>query len=242
MITGVYFHDRDHGWAVGHDSAILRTTDGGATWELVNWAPEDESPFFDVWFSDADNGVAIGAYGAYYETTDSGASWSSRWISDDDWHLHKIAHADNGTLYIAAEAGSVYRSDDNGENWLTLPSPYEGSFFGVLPVGGESVLLFGLRGHLFRSDNAGESWQEIDTGTVAMLNDAIRLEDGTILIVGLGGAVLISSDNGNTFELHPQASRRGISTVVDTGDGTLLLVGDFGVKISTLDELIAGES
>ena len=30
-LTGVYFHDRDLGWAVGHDSAILRTSDGGST-------------------------------------------------------------------------------------------------------------------------------------------------------------------------------------------------------------------
>jgi photosystem II stability/assembly factor-like uncharacterized protein len=108
MLTGVFFHDRDRGWAVGHDSAILRTSDGGATWELVNWAPDDEAPFFDVWFSDSQNGVAIGAYGAYYETTDGGVTWSSRWISEDDWHLHKIARADNGRLYIAAEAGSFY--------------------------------------------------------------------------------------------------------------------------------------
>ncbi|NIN72690.1 MAG: sialidase, partial [Gemmatimonadetes bacterium] len=49
--------------------------------------------------------------------------------------------------------------------WTTLPSPYEGSFFGTLPLEGDSLLLFGLRGHLFRSDDAGESWEEIPTGT-----------------------------------------------------------------------------
>jgi photosystem II stability/assembly factor-like uncharacterized protein len=48
MLTGVYFSDRDNGWVVGHDSAILRTTDGGATWELVSWAPDDEAPFFHI--------------------------------------------------------------------------------------------------------------------------------------------------------------------------------------------------
>ena len=239
MLTGVYFHDRNLGWAVGHDSAILRTTDGGVTWELVNWTPEDEAPFFDVWFSDADNGVAIGAYGAYYETTDGGATWSSRWISDDDWHLHKIARAENGRLYIAAEAGSFYRSDDNGENWVTLPTEYQGSYFGVLPLEGDSVLLFGLRGHLFRSDDAGETWDELDTGTVAMLTDGQVLADGTVVIVGLGGTVLTSSDQGHTFALHQQANRRGISAAVETGDGSLLLVGEFGVKTAALSELTA---
>jgi len=239
-LTGVYFHDRNLGWAVGHDSAILRTADGGVTWELVNWAPDDEAPFFDVWFSDADNGVAIGAYGGYFETTDGGTTWSSRWISEDDWHLHKIARSDSGRLYIAAEAGSIYRSDDNGENWVTLPTLYQGSYFGILPLEGDSVLLFGLRGHLFRSDDAGESWEELETGTVAMLTDGQQLGDGTILITGLGGTVLTSSDGGHTFALHQQANRRGISAAVETRDGSLLLVGEFGVRTAALSELTAG--
>jgi len=240
MLTGVYFHDRNLGWVVGHDSAILRTADGGVTWELVSWAPEDENPFFDVWFSDADNGVVIGAYGGYYETTDGGTTWSSRWISEDDWHLHKIVPSHGGRLYIAGEAGSVYRSDDNGENWVTLPTLYQGSYFGVLPLEGDNVLLFGLRGHLFRSENAGESWEELETGTVAMLTDGQLLGDGTVLITGLGGTVLTSSDGGRSFELHQQANRRGISAAVETGDGALLLVGEFGVKTAALSELTAG--
>jgi photosystem II stability/assembly factor-like uncharacterized protein len=240
MLTGVYFHDRNLGWAVGHDSAILRTTDGGVTWELVNWAPEDEAPFFDVWFPDADNGIVIGAYGSFYETSDGGTTWSSRWISDDDWHLHKIARAENGRLYIAGEAGSFYRSDDNGENWVTLTTPYQGSYFGVLPLAGDSVLLYGLRGHLFRSDDAGESWKDLETGTVAMLTDGQRLADGTVLITGLGGTILTSSDGGRTFALHQQGNRRGISAVVETGGGSLLLVGEFGVKTVALSELTAG--
>ncbi len=236
-LTGVYFFDANLGWAVGHDSAILRTEDGGATWELINWAPEDEAPFFDVWFADADNGVAIGAYGTYYATTDGGDTWDFVSVEDTDWHLHKIARAADGRLYIAAEAGYAYRSDDGGETWEELPSDYEGSYFGVLPLEGDTVLIYGLRGHLFRSEDAGETWEEIETGTVAMLTDGLQLEDGTIVVTGLGGAVLISQDGGRTFVLHQQSNRRGISSIIDAGNGSLLLVGEFGVKMTTLADL-----
>ncbi len=236
-LTAVYFHDRDLGWAVGHDSAILRTTDGGVTWNLVNWAPEEEAPFFDVWFSDAENGFAIGAYGSFFVTSDSGRTWTFEPIGDDDFHLHEIARAASGRLYLAAEAGMMYRSDDAGATWKVLPSPYEGSFFGVLPLDDDAVLFFGLRGHLFRSDDAGESWTEIDTGTVAMLTNGIRLSDGTILISGLGGTVLVSTDGGHTFGLHQQSNRRGISAVVETRDGSLVLVGEFGVRAMSFSDL-----
>jgi len=236
-LTAVYFLDQNIGWAVGHDSAVLRTTDGGVTWDLVNWAPEEEAPLFDVWFSDAENGFAIGAYGSFYVTTDGGMTWSFEPIGDDDFHLHEIARAADGRLYMAAEAGMVYRSDDAGATWNELPSPYGGSFFGVLPLDDDAVLIFGLRGHLFRSDNAGESWSEIETGTVAILTNGVRLSDGTILISGLGGAVLVSDDDGHTFELFQQSNRRGISAVAETQDGSLLLVGDFGVRAMSFSEL-----
>ena len=228
-LTGVYFHDRNLGWAVGHDSAILRTSDGGTTWALVNWAPEDEAPLFDVWFSDADNGFAIGAYGTFMVSSDGGETWDWQPIGEDDWHLQKIAPSDDGRLFMAAEAGMAYRSDDDGAAWEELLPPYEGSFFGVLPLEGDTLLLFGLRGHLFRSEDAGENWEEIETGTVAMLTDGIRLADGTIVIVGLGGTVLVSSDGGRSFELHQQANRRGISAVVQASENTILIVGEFGV-------------
>ncbi len=239
-LTGVDFHDRNLGWVVGHDSVILRTKDGGVTWERVHWAPEDEAPFFDVWFSDADNGIAIGAYGSYFTTSDGGTTWSFEPIGDTDWHLHQIARAADGRLYMAAEAGMAYRSDDGGATWTELLTPYMGSFFGVLPLEGDVVLLFGLRGHLFRSEDAGESWLEIETGTVAMLTSGITLADGTIVITGLGGIVLVSSDGGHTFEIIEQSSRRGIQTVVQASDDSLLLVGEFGVRLLPVSDLGGG--
>jgi photosystem II stability/assembly factor-like uncharacterized protein len=236
-LTGVYFHDRDLGWVVGHDSVILRTSDGGKTWEIVHWAPEEESPLLDVWFSDADNGFAIGAYGSFYRTSDGGETWSLEPINEWDFHLNHIARAADGRLYMAAEAGVIYRSDDGGETWTELASPYEGSFFGTLPLDGDTVLVFGLQGHLFRSEDAGESWTTIETGTTTMLTDGIRLADGTIVISGLGGTLLVSSDGGSTFELRPQPDRRGVSAIVEAGDGQLLMVGEFGVKMMSAQSL-----
>jgi photosystem II stability/assembly factor-like uncharacterized protein len=236
-LTGVYFHDKNLGWAVGHDAVILKTIDGGESWERVHFAPEEERPLFDVWFSDENNGIAVGAYGFFLTTEDGGKSWASKMISEDDWHLNQIKASETGRLYIAAEAGTIYRSDDQGLTWTSLASPYEGSFFGTLPLDGDTLLLFGLRGNLFRSDNAGETWQKINTNTKAILNSGIRLPDGRIFIVGLGGAVLVSSDDGLSFTLHSQADRKGIMSALPIEKNELMLVGQGGVKKITIDKM-----
>jgi photosystem II stability/assembly factor-like uncharacterized protein len=253
-LTAVFLHDNQLGWAVGHDATIVRTRDGGANWDLVYSAPEEELPLLDVWFEDADNGVAIGAYGHYLATSNGGDSWSFVTIAaataeedleadpfaydeGGDYHLNHIARSETGPLYIAAEAGTAYRSDDQGKTWTTLEPPYEGSFFSSLPLDNDSLLLFGLRGHLFRSDDAGETWRQLDSGTQAMLTDGTRLQDGTVVIIGLEGTLLVSRDGGETFTFKGQADRQGYSSVLPLPGGGLILFGEFGVTILPASEL-----
>ncbi len=240
-LTGVYFIDRQNGWVVGHDQIILRTQNGGESWELVYENAAAESPLLDVYFHDGQHGFAIGAYGQFLETFDGGSSWKGRWISEDDFHLNQI-QAIGDQLFIAAEAGLAYRSDDGGKNWIALTPDYRGSFFGLLPLAEDGrLLLFGLRGNLFRSDDAGESWTQIVTATEASLTYGLRLSDGTLVIAGMAGALLVSHDGGYSFDLQQDPDRLGFSSLVQTTGGEILAVGDFGVTKLSITSLNTGQ-
>ena len=148
-----------------------------------------------------------------------------------DFHLNKIAAASATRLYIAAEGGHLYRTDDGGESWRELPSPYDGSFFGVKPLEGDVVLAYGLRGNLFRSEDAGATWRKVETGTHAMLNDAVSVgPNGAIVVVGLSGVVLVSRDGGRSFALMQQEDRKGLSAARAVGGAALVAVGEGGVR------------
>lgn len=246
LLTAVTLLDGERGWVVGHDEVILRTTDGGVTWSKVHESIEAQRPLLDVWFADAEHGIAIGAYAAYYVTRDGGATWAPKTFVDSaasasaaddspplDYHLNHIAAA-GGHLYIAAEAGHVFRSDDQGNTWRSLPLPYDGSMYGLLPLGGDALLAFGLRGHLFRTDNGGATWAKLPTGTVAMLTAGVRLDAQTLVIVGLSGAVLVSRDGGANFSLQQREDRKGMSGVVAAGAGSVLTVGEAGISTVVL--------
>jgi len=230
LLTAVHMHDDKTGWAVGHDAVILRTDDGGDNWRLVHRAPEEERPLLDVWFRDKGTGFAVGAYGYFLTTRDGGKTWASRAISKDDFHLNEIVPAGPERLFMAAEAGVVYRSDDGGNTWRELPSPYTGSWYGALVLEGDRILLHGLRGHLFRSENGGESWTRVATGTTATLTNAVRLPDGRVLITGLEGILLASRDGGGSVSATRLPSREGITSALPLADGGVLLTGEFGVR------------
>jgi photosystem II stability/assembly factor-like uncharacterized protein len=253
-LTSVFFIDPANGWAAGHDSVILQTRDGGRHWQKIFDDPEDERPILDLWFRDINHGYAVGAYGLFMMTHDGGKSWEDvdfspatlivdngangdPWAEEDeeedvwvDFHLNQVAATESGRVFLAAEAGNVYRSDDGCRSWLSLPSPYEGSFYGSLPLDHDKLLLYGLRGHIFYTEDAGTSWVAIETSSQATLNDGIRLLDGRIVLAGLAGSLMISADNGQNFELLPQSDRAGIAKIIQVDPQTLVLVGEHGVK------------
>jgi photosystem II stability/assembly factor-like uncharacterized protein len=231
LLTGVYLHDDQLGWAVGHDSVVLRTRDGGVSWKRVHHAPENERPLLDVWFKDAERGLATSAYGELLVTSDGGDSWVARSVRDgDDFHLNQLAAAADGTLYLAGEAGHLYRSDDGGETWVPLPSPYEGSFFGLLPLAEGPVLAFGLRGRLFSSTDRGRTWTRIETATEATLLSAIQIGPGRFVIAGMEGTLVWGEGVSGPVRTEQRPDRHAIVALApDPGRG-LLLFGEGGVK------------
>ncbi len=231
LLTAVYMHDDQLAWVVGHDAVILRTEDGGGSWKVVHQAPENEQPLLDVWFRNSQEGIAVGAYGYYLETDNGGDTWNQRYISEeDDYHLNAITPAGDNTLYIAAEAGNIYRSDDIGVSWYKLESPYVGSWFAIHATNENEVILAGLRGNLYRSLDGGANWEQSPTDTRAMLTDIVELPSNQLLITGLEGVLLVSDSFGNNVSDSSLVTRSGISTVLPTVEGILILLGEFGIR------------
>ena len=233
-LTAVHFRG-PLGWAVGHDSVILKTTDRGATWRQVHNTPELNKPLLALWFKDERQGFALGAYGLFLQTQDGGLSWQQRKITDGDPHLNAIAALADGKLLIAGEAGSLLRSEDHGDTWQTLLSPYKGSFFGLLALRDGSLLAYGLRGKIFRSADAGASWTAIETGNEAALMGGYALADGGVVLGGQRGTVLVSQDYGQSFQRHTHPARQFVATLRPAANQALLLFGESGVTRFTFN-------
>ncbi len=242
LLTAVYFVDEQHGWAVGHDAQILGSSDGGKTWSKQFEDLAREAPLLDVWFKDLQNGFAIGAYGALLTTTDGGQHWedvSDRLDNEDQYHLNGITQVRDAGLFIVGEAGSMFRSRDEGQTWEKLEGPYQGSLFGVIGTASPSTLLaYGLRGNLFRSTDFGDSWQPIELqgarGPLEFgLASASLLTDGSVVLVGNGGSVMRSSDDGETFQVFNRPDRISLAGVTSNLQGNLILVGQGGVRVTS---------
>ena len=236
-LTAVSFADPDHGWVVGHDSAILHTADGGATWQLQNFQPQDSKPLLSVLALDPQHALAVGAYGTFLETTDGGAHWNAvdaPAILADGLHLNALIRLKDGEIFLAGETGLLGVSGD-GHQWTRLKLPYDGSLFGALPRGDKGAIVFGLRGNVYESDDVhSNQWRKVDTQTVQSMFGGTYLPSGQIALVGADGEILLIDESGKVSKASGPKDERSLgsgtlSGVMPWKDG-LLMVGELGVN------------
>jgi photosystem II stability/assembly factor-like uncharacterized protein len=221
-LTGVQFLDAGHGWAVAHGGIVLATEDGGEHWRIAHRAGAGTS-FFAVRFADAMHGLAVGAFGAAIATEDGGRTWREVAIGQgefSDRHLYQIFADADGTTWITAESGVVYRSTD-WRTFVPVSLPYRGSIWGGMALPDGAVLVWGMGGHVLRSRDAGASWREIASGTENPLTTGLLLGKRLVL-AGLGGAVLTSDDLGASFRAEIRPDRLSYTAAVEAAGAPLL--------------------
>lgn len=229
-LTAVAFAaDGQRGWAVGHDALVLETNDAGRTWRQVYQGPNLEESFLDLAVVAPGQIIVIGAYGQYLESRDNGVTWEPGAAAEDDSHLNRITIGPAGTLYIAGERGTLLRSDDLGRTWLNIASPYDGSFFGILPLSATELLAHGLRGRIYRSADNGDTWDLVPNNKPALLATACRLPSGEIVLAGQSRAFIVSRDDGRTFTAWPLPNTHAVAHLLIAPNGRLLAFGEEGV-------------
>lgn len=182
-----------------------------------------DKPFLALRFSDAKNGIVVGAYNLALVTRDGGSSWqplSQNLPNPRSLHLYGISRIDN-TIVIVGEQGLILRSDDGGHSFSALPSPYKGSWFGVMSARDGAWVVYGLRGSAYRSTDRGGSWEKAQTGVPASLTGGLLLRDGSLLLVAQTGDLLYSADGGRSFEPRSAAMPTAIADVMEAADGSL---------------------
>jgi photosystem II stability/assembly factor-like uncharacterized protein len=117
----VYFTSADIGTVIGNDQniggAILRTTNGGTTWDMQTSGITQNLQ--DVYFSDVNTGTIVGWYGTILRTTNGGISWDTQ-TSGTSGHLKGVAFTDvdNGwTVGGGEEGGLIFHTTNGGTAW-----------------------------------------------------------------------------------------------------------------------------
>jgi len=232
-LTAVCFIDEKTGWAVGQWGVVLRTDDAGERWTVQRSDTTVDRPLFSVYFKDRDRGWAVGLWSLVLSTKDGGKTWAPVQLPPPpggkkaDRNLQKIFANRMGTLFVAAEQGTVLWSYD-GEKWAYVNTGYKGTFWTGIVLSNGTLLVGGLRGTIYRSSDDGRSWKESKTDLKSSITDFAEA-GGKVYSVALDGVILESDNGGVSFKGTQRADRTPFTTLCVNSVGKLVKFSKQGV-------------
>lgn len=195
-----------------------------------------DKPWLDAHFN-AKRGIVVGAYGMILATDDGGkswVSWAARVPNPKGRHLYGVVVVDDRVVLVG-EQGSVFVSNDGGRSFAARPTPYTGTYFGVVMLGPERFLAYGLIGNAWLTSDGGATWIKSSTedASGANINHGLQLADGTVVVGTTGGELLLSKDQGRSFKRWGGAQPGPILGMVELSDGGIVLASLRGVAKTT---------
>ena len=209
-----------------------------AAQRLVDDGPD--KPLLALLFNGPNRISVVGAFNLALHSRDGGKTWQAFYDqidNPDGLHLYAL-QALGPRRFIAGEQGLLLATDPGGGSFKRLASPYEGSYFGLLPLANNRLLLFGLRANVFRSDDGGQQWHPVTIeGAKASFNAGQQLSDGSIVLLDQGGRVYTSRDQGRSFKAIPFGWGAPLTAVAEATDGSLVLTSLAGIVILPREKL-----
>ncbi len=250
----VYFTDERNGWLVCERSIydlkaldetrtyLLRTKDGGSTWDRVNVLGRDEDTrLLRALFTHGGRGWAFGEAGALYATRDGGATWERKRVPTRHLLLGGLL-LDGEQGWLVGAGSTVLQTSDGGETWNA------GTLLGLVPPAGTSAdarrvrftatsfvdrdrgWAVGAEGQIFVTRNGGRTWTPQASNTTADLLDVKFLDRLEGWAAGAVGTLLHTTDGGARWEIVPSGTTHALERLCFVGRARGWAVG-FGGTI-----------
>lgn len=143
---------------------LLRTTDGGQTWQVQALPPQAQYAS-ELAFYNSRHGCAVGYDGEAYFTHDGGQTWRVAALGTTK-QLSLVSWASPTRLSIAfgTSRDSLLLSDDGGRNWRKAAAPVNVLYAPVAwRTPREAWVSFGMSSALWRSTDGCRSWALVQT-------------------------------------------------------------------------------
>lgn len=233
-ITAVKFTDATTGFACGDFNTILKTTNGGATWQPVANGSIPPASFLSIDALSASK-VFVARNGLYV-TEDGGASWSQwgNW-NNTAYSIQSIKAVNDSTAFIT-KGGNILKTTDKGVSWTTVY--YFPDLTGPMIFTGNNDTAFAVSGRtwdnvsygtIHRSVDGGGTWTDLALNTPQIT--AVHFRSGHVgYFIAFDKTLHKTVDGGTTWTSAGSITVAGADYI--TG---LLFTDDFtGYAISLL--------
>ncbi|MCU0849300.1 MAG: YihY/virulence factor BrkB family protein [Spirochaetes bacterium] len=110
-LNSSFFIDENNVWIACDDGLLLKSVDGGTTWQPNKY---QDASYYTLFFKDAKNGFAAGGRGMLISTANGGKNWRENEFPT--YRINRLA-AEGDRIIAAGDNGLIMTSRDGGETW-----------------------------------------------------------------------------------------------------------------------------
>lgn len=201
IYSGVSFLNADSGM-VNADNALLRTIDGGLTWETIT--PTGTYFFSDIAYPAQDTAYVVGGEGLILSTYDGGNTWVEQ-NSGTTNTLTDISFSSSTTGRASGYNGTILITQDAGVTWLpeVTPSSVQISAIAITPSNdGWASKIDGnfLNFHCSPADSI-----DVNTYTSTPTSNC----NGSVILSSVSGESFVTNVSGQNQVVNPSADFTG---------------------------------
>lgn len=182
----VWFENEKKGFAIGAYNLILRTEDGGVKW--TPWMDRTDNPKgFHLYairpaggtvFIAGEQGLVLKLDGATKRFVNVALPYHGTLFG---------VTGTPGTTLVYGLRGNVFRSTDDGANWVKVATGMNASIASGIVRADGSIVLASQSGQVLISTNGGENFANVKLATTAPTFAVTETGNGALALTGIGG-------------------------------------------------------
>lgn len=200
-LFGVRFHTPEYGHVMGAYGMILRTVDGGKTWEHGLHNVENDS-FYHVF-----DFAPLPEEGKFFLSGEAGLflvgdvnERNARRVHSVPWEGSFFASSDtaDGAIVMGGLRGRMFRTEDAGDTWTVVEKPTTDAIVDLARLPDDRIVAVSIEGRVLISEDNGLSFSTVP-GDVSSTGSIFAVAEGP------GSSVLIGGPSGiRKLELPPR--------------------------------------
>lgn len=190
----------------GGNTGLIKSTDGGKTWQHVATILEPPVDFHAMSVSKSDPNVIIGFDSAgrgLFKTIDAGKTWQTLQFPD---YISALAISPiDANMVFAGTGKGIYQSNDGANTWTQIKQYKDLLVFAL--VFDENDILYASTEEfgLSRSADLGQTWEKVNRPDLTITTITVDSQNKVIYVAGYPPdgfqEVYSSQDDGKTWDL-----------------------------------------
>jgi len=239
LLPAVYFTTPDTGYVGDEAGNIMKTSDGGAHWNIISTIPTEP---FGISFINSKIGLAAG--GSIVKTSDGGLSWTIV-FPDSNFIFNNVQMINKDTAIIFGfddtHNGIVYITI-NGENTWTriIKLPIAAACNGFFTNSKNGVVTDGTI--IYKTINGGIIWTSFTTSWINSINSFYFNNNNGFAVGNEPGEILITTNSGSNWSEISESFSAPLFSIYFTSKDTGYAVGGDGFNSGTIIKTYDGGS